>query len=44
MENSLDAGATNISISLVKGGLDLIKIADNGHGIKVMMTLHLLSK
>ena len=33
LENALDAGATAITIELGFGGLTLIKIADNGHGI-----------
>jgi DNA mismatch repair protein MutL len=33
LENSIDAGATRIELSVEKGGLDLIRISDNGCGI-----------
>lgn len=33
VENALDAGATAIDIRIEKGGLGLIQIKDNGHGI-----------
>ncbi|HPX60715.1 MAG TPA: DNA mismatch repair endonuclease MutL [Deltaproteobacteria bacterium] len=33
IENSLDAGATEISIEISAGGRRLIKISDNGHGM-----------
>ena len=33
IDNALDAGATEISIELLGGGLELIRVADNGHGI-----------
>jgi DNA mismatch repair protein MLH1 len=33
IENSLDAGATSISVYLKNAGLDEIKICDNGSGI-----------
>lgn len=33
IENSFDAGATEITLDIIKGGKDLIRIRDNGHGI-----------
>ena len=33
VENSLDAGATQISVEIAGGGLELIRISDNGCGI-----------
>lgn len=33
IENSLDAGATNINIEVEKGGIKKIRISDNGRGI-----------
>lgn len=34
IENSLDAGATEIEVYIERGGKDLIKIVDNGYGIE----------
>ena len=33
IENSIDAGSTNIIIEIENGGFDSIKITDNGNGI-----------
>ncbi|KAG1309811.1 hypothetical protein G6F64_005031 [Rhizopus arrhizus] len=35
MENSLDAGSKHIDISVTKGGFDMIKVKDDGHGIQI---------
>ena len=34
VENSLDAGATSITIEIEEGGISLVKITDNGCGIE----------
>ena len=33
IENSIDAGATNIEVKLEDYGLDLIEVKDNGSGV-----------
>src|SRR3954466_3592696 len=33
LENSVDAGATRIDVTLEKGGRDVIRVADHGGGI-----------
>jgi DNA mismatch repair protein MutL len=33
VENAIDAGATRVSIEIAEGGISLIRVTDNGHGI-----------
>ena len=35
MENSVDAGSTAVEVVVKEGGLKLLQITDNGHGIDV---------
>ncbi len=49
LENSLDAGSTDISVSLIQGGVKQLRVTDNGHGIvkedlNLALTRHATSK
>ena len=35
IENSVDAGSTHLEVLVKEGGLKLLQITDNGHGINV---------
>lgn len=38
VENSIDAGASSISVDIIRGGIEYIRVNDNGHGISDVET------
>lgn len=49
LENSLDAGSTEVTVSLLQGGVKQLRVADNGQGIarddlELALTRHATSK
>ena len=49
LENSVDAGATQLEVAIAQGGMEMMRVTDNGHGIdreqlELAVTSHATSK
>ncbi|MGD9693252.1 MAG: DNA mismatch repair endonuclease MutL [Phycisphaerales bacterium] len=49
LDNAIDAGATRITVDLEQGGVELIRVSDDGHGVphaqaRLMLAPHATSK
>lgn len=44
IENAVDAGSTSLEVLIKEGGLKLLQITDNGHGISVSTSKVMSSK
>ena len=44
VENSIDAGATHVQVEVLSGGLEGIRVVDNGHGIPIAEVVSLFQR
>lgn len=44
IENAVDAGSTSLEVLVKEGGMKLLQISDNGHGIEVSIILPPVSR